>query len=187
MYSLLIDTHDKYINLVIYKDGKTYKEVHKESLKAHSIYVMPLIKQLLDDNNISKDIIEEIIVVNGPGSFTGVRIGITIAKTWAYCRNIPIKEVSSLELLAVSVAGNNKTVGISDPKGYYIGKFNEDNQKIEEYKYISKTECDLDNIILEENTTINYYLLYEYVATLNAINPHDVKPIYIKQIGVEND
>ena len=41
-------------------------------------------------------------MVNGPGSFTGIRIGITIAKVYAWSLNIPITTISSLEAMAIS-------------------------------------------------------------------------------------
>ena len=83
---------------------------------------MPTIKKALDGKNP-----EKIYVVNGPGSFTGVRLGVTIAKTFAYTLEIPIKTISSLELKAVSLVEKNKIVGVKENNGYYIGIFDEDN------------------------------------------------------------
>ena len=59
--------------------------------------MFPAIKELIDEQKL-----DEIIVVNGPGSFTGVRLGVTIAKTLAYTLNIPIKTISSLEVSSIS-------------------------------------------------------------------------------------
>lgn len=183
MYTLLIDTHSKIINIVLYKDEGIMDHLAKETTKSHSIFVMPLIKQILDENNVAKKDISNLIVVNGPGSFTGIRLGITIAKTWAYTQNIPIKAISSLEVLACSLNTEIKKVAIPDPKGYYIGTFNKDNQKMEEFNYISKEE--FTDYKLEDDIQVDYNNVYQYVKNLQPLNPHSVNPVYIKKIEVE--
>lgn len=189
MYSLFIDTHDKNINLVLYKNGVVLKHISKESLKSHSLHVITLIKEIISSSNIDKNDIKEIIVVNGPGSFTGIRIGITIAKTWAFCKEIKIKQISSLEVLAVNIKTKDKIIGIPDAKGYYIGKFTKDNKKVEEFKYYPHklVEDNLKNIFLEDTINIDYNLVYEYTTNLDYCSAHEVNPIYIKKIGVEDD
>ena len=189
MYSLFIDTHEISINLVLYKNGKIIRNIEKSSSMSHSKYIMPLISKLINDAKINKEDIKEIIVVNGPGSFTGVRLGITIAKTWAFCMNTTIKQVSSLDLIAISINHNKPIiVGIPDPKGYYLAKYDKDNNLIDSYKYLSKSECQnfIDDIILENSISIDYEKVYEYTAKINPINPHSAKPLYIKNIGVNN-
>ena len=182
MYTLFIDTHSKIINIVLYQNGQVLKEKHQDTTKSHSTFIMPLIKKIIEEANVTKDDIKEIIVVNGPGSFTGIRLGIIIAKTWAYCKkNIKIKTISSLEILALNVQ-NNKKVAIADPKGYYIGNFNQDEKLINEYQYVTSLEQDY---ILEEDIVIDYNLVYEYTKKLPTLNPHGVKPCYIKKIEVE--
>ena len=91
MYSLLIDTHDKLVSYVLYNDGKVVDQVQLESNMRHSEIAMPSLIEILKKNNLEIKDIKEILVVIGPGSFTGVRIGVVIAKTTAYLLNIPIK------------------------------------------------------------------------------------------------
>ena len=81
MYSLFIDTHNELIKIILFKDGKILTDKEKMSNMQHSVYTMPMIEEILKENNIESSNLNEIIVVNGPGSFTGVRIGVTIAKT----------------------------------------------------------------------------------------------------------
>ncbi len=184
MLTLLIDTHSLVINLVLYQNKKVLDKINYSTNKSHSIYIMPLIVKLLAQNNIDKNEIKEIIVANGPGSFTGSRLGITIAKTWAYTKKIPIKVISSLEVLACSIPKKQVKVAIPDAKGYYLGEF-QDNKKIKEFTYVNgQISQDYE---LEENINIDYNKVYEYTQNLQAQNPHSVKPIYIKKIGVEND
>ncbi|WP_347552647.1 tRNA (adenosine(37)-N6)-threonylcarbamoyltransferase complex dimerization subunit type 1 TsaB [Pseudalkalibacillus hwajinpoensis] len=67
--------------------------------KNHSIRLMPAIEQLLEEVSIKPAELERIVVAEGPGSYTGLRIGISIAKTLAWTLNIPLVGVSSLEIL----------------------------------------------------------------------------------------
>jgi tRNA threonylcarbamoyladenosine biosynthesis protein TsaB len=71
--------------------------------KNHSIRVMPAIESLLGDCDLKPANLDKIVVAKGPGSYTGVRIGVTIAKTLAWTLNIPLVGISSLETLAAGV------------------------------------------------------------------------------------
>lgn len=91
---LFIDTHNDLITIALKnKDDLFIKE--QESEYSHSIYVMPMIESIFKENNLDIKDLEKVIVVNGPGSFTGIRIGISIAKTIAYALNIKINSLSN--------------------------------------------------------------------------------------------
>ena len=191
MYTLFISTFDKLITIGLLKNGEVLEVLEKLSSKNHSIYTMPLIDEILRNNDLEPSYLNEIIVVNGPGSFTGVRLGVTIAKTLAYTLNIPIKTITSLEAFAISnETKKNKVVIISDLKGKYIGYFNKDNDLIEDYKYLKNSEYeDYKNNkeqYLIENNTFNLNNIYKYLKNKDSINPHIVNPIYIKGIDALN-
>ena len=86
MNTLFIDTHLWDIIIVLLHDGLVVKKEEVKNKKNNSEYIFPSIVKVIDGIKL-----DEIIVVNGPGSFTGVRLGVTIAKTLAYTLNIPIK------------------------------------------------------------------------------------------------
>ena len=102
MYTLFLDTHNQEVVVVLYKDGEVKQAVNKVSGYQHSQIALPLIKDVMDKEGIIPKALDQIIVVIGPGSFTGVRIAVTIAKTMAYSLNIPIKTIDSLHLKAIS-------------------------------------------------------------------------------------
>lgn len=188
MYSLLIDTHFSKVTIVIYKNGKLLKFNEENSNQSHSIITMPLLEKMLVDVNLNIKDFSEIIVVNGPGSFTGVRIGVTISKTISYCLNIPIKVISSLEVLACNIESkNDKIVAFNDRNGYFIGKFTFDNKLINEYFYLSNKEYEEYKLKhdIHTNVDINYETVYKMTIVRDYINPHMVNPLYVKKIEVQ--
>jgi len=191
MYTLFISTYDKLINISLLKDGKLKSTIEEISKQNHSILVMPMIDNILKSNKITTSDLNEIIVVNGPGSFTGVRIGVVIAKTLAYTLNIPIKTITSLECILVSTKGNNnKLATISDTKGRYVGYFNKDNELLEEFKYLKSSEFeeyikDKEEYLITDNL-FDIESIYNYLKDKDSINPHLVNPIYIKGIDALN-
>ncbi len=73
--------------------------------KIHSVRLLPLIEDLLAEAGLSLEELDGIAVVSGPGSFTGLRIGMTVAKTLAQVLNVPVVGVSTLEALVYPLQG----------------------------------------------------------------------------------
>ena len=188
MYSLYIDTHSNNINICLFKDGSLLKHVTSESVQQHSVVVLPTIRALLSEFSITVDNLEEILVINGPGSFTGVRIGVTIAKTLSFCLNIPIKLLDSLFIKAVCIDSDEKYVSLVDKHGAFVGVFDKDNKKVSEYKYISKSEyeseCVLHDYISEVD--IDYNKVYDASKSIEVTPSHAANPLYIKDIEALN-
>ena len=194
MYSLFIDTHNVDINLALYKEGKLVDSRVKSSSLHHSDNIMPLLAELLKSNNIDVHDLSEILCVNGPGSFTGVRLGVTIAKTLAFTLKLPIRTITSLEMFALSTKSEvDKLVIIKDLKGCFGGLFTKDNELKGEYFYKSNQEFEdyVDNNNLRDkivDNKVDFNKLYDFFMTKETINPHKVNPIYIKVIeALKND
>ncbi|MBQ9833735.1 MAG: tRNA (adenosine(37)-N6)-threonylcarbamoyltransferase complex dimerization subunit type 1 TsaB [Bacilli bacterium] len=186
MYSLLIDTHSNILNIILYKDKKFYASISRET-PSQSKLLVPLIQNIMDEQNIQINEMSEVIVVNGPGSFTGVRLGVTVAKTISYCLNIDIKSISSLDLLALSIEKEtNYSVAIKDPKGYYIGEYSKDGILQNEYFYLNKDEFltyETKNEVIQD-TQISWNNVYK-CNLLKIEDYYNIKPLYIKKIEVE--
>lgn len=99
MKILSIDTSSKICNICLSEDNKNIDYVSIDNNITHSEILMPEIDNLLKKNNMNINEIELFGVVNGPGSFTGIRIGISCIKGLAFAKNIPTVETTSLELL----------------------------------------------------------------------------------------
>ena len=139
MITLFISTYSEFVTIGLLNNGKEIARKEEKSLNGHSTIIVPSIDLILKDNNLEPQDLDEILVVNGPGSFTGVRLGITVAKTLAYTLNIPIKTITSIEALAAGIKNVDKIITIDDPKGKYIGKFI--NNKMVEMLYLKEEEA----------------------------------------------
>jgi tRNA threonylcarbamoyladenosine biosynthesis protein TsaB len=98
--TLAIDTSSFVMGLAVTEGDRTLGEVTTNIKKNHSIRLMPAIDQLMGEVDVKPNELEKIVVANGPGSYTGVRIGVTTAKTLAWSLNIPVIGVSSIAVLA---------------------------------------------------------------------------------------
>lgn len=102
MISLLIDTSNRPLSVALNKDSFTLAEINTTVHRNHSGTVMDYIDKLFKMTDVDRTSIDRIIVARGPGSYTGVRIGVTVAKTLAYALNVELYSVSSLFVAAAS-------------------------------------------------------------------------------------
>jgi tRNA threonylcarbamoyladenosine biosynthesis protein TsaB len=91
MKKLKIDTSDnKQIRVLLEIDGKIQEEVISDSKILKSEAALPLISDILVKNNLKLEDLESVDVVEGPGSFTGLRVGISIANALGFLLKIPV-------------------------------------------------------------------------------------------------
>lgn len=184
MLTLFISTYNEYVIIGLLKDGKEISLINRTSLKGHNTLIVPSIEEILKNNNLTVHDLNNIIVVNGPGSFTGIRLGITVAKTLAYTLNISIKTISSIEAIACSISDKDKIITINDSKGKYIGKFI--NHELVDLIYLKETEAikylDDNNLPIFSEFKFDLEAIYNYSLNLQSVPAHAVKALYIKEI-----
>lgn len=100
MNVLAIDTSTQIMGVAILKNNKVVGEIITNLEKNHSIRLMPAVNQLMKEVSMEPEQLDKIVVSKGPGSYTGVRIGLATAKTLAWSLQIPIVGISSLMVLA---------------------------------------------------------------------------------------
>ena len=100
MIWLGIDTSNVPLSIAVVKDNQLLVEWTSSIKVTHSVGAMPAVEEALKQANINPGEIDVIAVAEGPGSYTGVRIGVTIAKTLAWTLKIPLVGVSSLQTIA---------------------------------------------------------------------------------------
>lgn len=180
--TLFIDTHYEDLIIITYNsDGIIGKEVIKNE-RENSKIIMPTIEVILHNQKPS-----DIVVVNGPGSFTGVRLGVTIAKTLAYTWNIPIRTITSLQCMAVCALEGDKIVAFSDRNGYFIGIFDNNYKLIGNYEYLTNKEFEeySEKYNVVTKVDMDYERIIKAALKKDPINPHQVNPVYAKKIDVE--
>ncbi|WP_100012605.1 tRNA (adenosine(37)-N6)-threonylcarbamoyltransferase complex dimerization subunit type 1 TsaB [Lentibacillus sediminis] len=99
MNILAIDTSNQALGVAVMKNGEIAGDLTTNLKKNHSVRLMPAIDQLMREVSLTPEELDRIVVAKGPGSYTGVRIGLSTAKTMAWALNIPVVGVSSLEVL----------------------------------------------------------------------------------------
>ena len=155
MKILSIDTSSEICTVALLENDKLIQEVAENNGLTHSERLMPIINSLLSQNNITLKDINLLVCDNGPGSFTGIRIGVATVKAFTDYLNIPTIGISSLEALYYNTDKNNITCSLIDAKNgnCYHGVFNN-------YNIIGFLECSNINYILEKlynlNTSITF-------------------------------
>lgn len=102
MLILSVDTSCNTSQAALTDGGKVLAEIALNNKKTHSVKVMPMIKQLLDDCGKTLPDIDAFACVNGPGSYTGLRIGVSTCKLLAYTAERPVITVKTPDFLAWS-------------------------------------------------------------------------------------
>lgn len=205
MRILYIDTSSSYLYTAIAENDNLLIEVKKEFGQSLSEEALPEIATMFEKTELEAKDIDKIIVVNGPGSFTGIRIGITIAKVYAWTLNIPIISISALEVMALSSDEDKYHIPVIDARRKYVFaaiydtnyqqilhpqhiKIEELNQKIaslieENYEIITNNE--IDEFPTYKKYNPNILKTINYFKDQAGINPHSVNPEYLKLTEAE--
>ena len=130
MNSLFIDTSCKYLCIGIAKNNEVIYKFQQEAIQKQSELTIPFLQEALNKNNLTLNDIDEVVVTVGPGSFTGIRIGMCVAKVLASMKKIPLKAISSLN----AFASLGKKIVILDAKAkrVYLGIYNDNVKVIDE-------------------------------------------------------
>ena len=147
MKILSITTSSNVCSVCILDNTNIIKEISIDNAKTHSENLMPLISQLLTETTNSLDDIDYIACDIGPGSFTGIRIGISSVKAMAEAKKIKIIPVNSLEALAYNAETSEEYIcSLIDARNNnaYSGLFDAN------YKLVQELSADSIDTILEK-------------------------------------
>ena len=107
---LAIDTATRFAGLALYDGAVIRSEAIWQSHENHSVELMPALVRMLDQQGVSVQDLSAVAVALGPGSFTGLRIGLSVAKGLAQAQNMPIFGVPTLPILAFQHAEQRRPV-----------------------------------------------------------------------------
>lgn len=193
MATLLLDSSNTSLTVGFAKDNALLGYTSYEAWQVQSEHMIPELDKLMKKLNLTRNEIDGIVVSIGPGSYTGVRIALTIAKVTALALNVPVFPVSSLRVLKDNEKPSICLINARSDRSYF-GVF--DGEKVieedkilindEVKKYISKhpnySVCGDARYLGFENNDTNIAL--QMVTLLNVLNPTDdamaLKPVYMK-------
>ena len=202
MIALYIDTSSSYLYSGILKDNELICEL-KESLNHDlSTFALDEISKMFKGVSLKPEDVDKIVVCNGPGSFTGIRIGVTIAKIFALSLHKEITTISSLEAMMYSVTTESLVVPmINARRKACFGAIYENGKCLLEGQYIliedllNKVKSYNKDYLLVSGDSFNDLDTILYDADIkniiingikkDSINPHLVNPIYLKLTEAE--
>ncbi len=160
MKILSIDTASNICTVAILENQNCIKEITVNDAKNHSEKIMPVIEQVLTETNLTLKDINLIVCDKGPGSFTGIRIGVGTVLAFRDSLNIECVGISSLETLAYNTSNAKLVCSLIDAKNdnVYLGIF-----KLENNQYIQIENPDFKNI----NDTIS--ILKQYTSPITFV------------------
>lgn len=193
MITVLLDSSNTNLSVGVAKDNLLLECISYEAWQRQSEYMILELDKLFTKYGISKDDISDVIVAKGPGSYTGVRIAITIAKTIATALDAKLYAVSSLRVLKdgvrpsiclinarsgrsyIGVHENTKTI-LEDQimKNEDVLKYIEEHP---EYSVCGETKyLGIDGVISN-----NIQEMLSLKESLDSLNPLSLKPVYMKE------
>ena len=110
MIVLAIDTCDARGSVALLRDGDVLKVVAHDSAEDYSSWLLPAVNEALSGSRLAMGAVDGYAAAAGPGSFTGVRVGLTAVKAWSEVYQKRIAPVSRLEALAMEAAGGTDWV-----------------------------------------------------------------------------
>ena len=139
MIILSVDGATPVAGVAVVKDGVLLAEEILNVGNTHSEQLLPMVVEILEKCNISMQEVDVVVTSGGPGSFTGVRIGVTIAKTYGYLINKNITPVSSLKSLAISSKHQDIVMSIimANRNNYYVGIYDNEYNEIIDEQFVS--------------------------------------------------
>ena len=194
MKYLFIDTSANNLIIGIIENNKVIYCFNNSNVSQTSTKVMSVIDEAFAKTNMKVNDIDKIFVVNGPGSFTGIRVGVTVAKIIGYCLNIPIIPLSELELLATTKTNTKYNIPLLDARrGYVYGAIYDQDLNVyfdEEYILLSQLEKEYPKdytIIDGVNMNVDLLKIIKKHEFDQPINPHSLKPNYLKKTEAEEN
>lgn len=192
MVTILLDSSNTNLSVGIAKDNTLLDYISYEAWQRQSEYMIVELNKLLEKHNIKKEDITDVIVAKGPGSYTGVRIAITIAKTIAVALDAKLYAVSSLRvqkdgtvpsICLINARSNRSYVGVYQNQEVLLNDCIMKNDEVMKYiedhpDYSVCGDTKYLNIQGIESNTIKEML--DLKDSLESINPLSLKPVYMK-------
>jgi tRNA threonylcarbamoyladenosine biosynthesis protein TsaB len=199
-----IDTTSNYLYTGLSKDNLLLIERKLNLSHDLSTFALDEVRKMFLEAKVEPNEVDKIIVVNGPGSFTGIRIGVTIAKVYAYLLKKEIITISSLEAMNISSNEDKLHVPIINARrGYVYGAIYDGERTVLMEQYITLEKLKLiligqkKDYVFISNDKFDDFGCQEYDPDILKIintfkdrgsqDPHFVNPMYLKLTEAEEN
>ena len=187
MYTLIIDSATKVLYHALVKDDKVIKEIYTKGQNDHAKNIVSLIEKMLKEENITVDNLDKIVCGIGPGSYTGVRMAVTVAKMLSSFKRIPLYEISTLKLISSGESG--KVLAMIDARrGNAFSAIYQDSNLVLSEAMRAKEEVmkeSYDAIVDESNYKVDPIKAIAY--SVRHENPHSLNPNYLRETETERN
>lgn len=192
MVTIILDSSNTNLSVGIARDNLLLESISYEAWQQQSEHMIPELNKLLEKYNVQKEEIGEVIVAKGPGSYTGVRIAITIAKTIAVSLNTKLYAVSSLRaekdgacpsICLINARSGRSYIGVYEGHKTILYDQIMKNEEVLAYinEHPSYSVCgDARYLGIESKQTNNIAEMLDLKDDLESINPLSLKPVYMK-------
>lgn len=201
MNCLAIDTSGSHLTVIVIKNEQVFCEFLLDSGLKHSTTLMPIIEQTLSKAGLDIKDIDVYSAVTGPGSFTGIRIGISTIKGFSYAFKKPVINVTSFDVLAYNKR-ERKSLAVIDAlhDNFYVQGYDDtvvcllpqfiDVKKLEqlskEYQIISSTEIEGINVLVGD---LKQGFINAVIAKMSEQNldRESLVPLYVRKSQAEEN
>lgn len=192
MLTLLLDSSNRRLDVGLANEQGLIDQIGYEAWQQQSEKMIPELDHLFNRNGITRKDIGAIMVGIGPGSYTGVRIALTIAKVMSFALSVPIYGVSSLHMLII---GNKPTICLMNARSgrSYIGVYQGakvllsdrvwTNDQVLQYikerpEYVLSGDLDYLGLSSQEHNVLK--AMFELKNSLTPVDALGINPIYLK-------
>ena len=192
MITILLDSSNTNLSVGLAKDNLLLDYISYEAWQQQSEFMIPELDKLMKKHGIDKNDISDVIVANGPGSYTGVRIAITIAKVIATALNVKLLAVSSLRvqkdcknpsICLINARSGRSYIGIYKDQETILNDCIMKNDEVMNYikEHPDYSVCgNVKYLGLQGVETNNMQEMLNLKQSLISINPLSLKPLYMK-------
>ena len=201
MKYLAIDTSGEHLTVIVKNGEEEFVFYNENTFSKHSLTLMPKIEEMLIDAKISLDELDFLACVVGPGSFTGIRIGVSTIKALCFAKNKPCLKITTFDTLAYDNVVSGKILALVDAKhdNFYACGFDGTTVSIlpcfinkekvlelkNEYALVSFTDLSLDN--LKANRVTGLISAIENKKGEVTYNLYELEPLYCKKSQAEEE
>lgn len=193
MFTLLLDSSNTSLTVGLAKDNLLLEEISYEAWQSQSEHMIPEINKLLEKYKVENKDLKEVVVAIGPGSYTGVRIAITIAKTIATVLDVKVYTISSLRcqkdgknpsICVINARSNRSYIGVYEDQKIIIDDCIMTNDKVLEYinehpDFVICGNASYLGVNGKQNSLATELLtIKQFVKPVD--NPLAIKPVYMK-------